>query len=122
MVDYGEVNQPEERETDLVANCKNQRALVKATLELEEVVEKSVTENDITLIIGGDHSSGIGAIRGHYKVFPDSFVVWVDAHADINTPTTSVSKNTHGMPVSFVIRDTYKQIPHSMGLEKLQPV
>nr|CDS27584.1 agmatinase mitochondrial-like [Hymenolepis microstoma] len=119
---YGEVRQPEDREPDIVANCLNQRALIKATLELTELVEKSVAENEITLIIGGDHSSGIGAIEGHFKAFPDSFVVWVDAHGDINTPDSSVSKHTHGMPVSFVMRETYKQIPHTMGFEKIQPV
>ncbi|VDL59915.1 unnamed protein product [Hymenolepis diminuta] len=122
VTEYGEVKQPESREPDIVANCKNQKALINATLELTELVEKSVTENDITLIIGGDHSSGIGAIEGHCKAFPDSFVVWVDAHADINTPDSSVSKNTHGMPVSFVIKDTYKQIPHTLGFEKIRPV
>jgi arginase len=29
-------------------------------------------------------------------------VIWVDAHADINTPETSESGNIHGMPVSFL--------------------
>jgi arginase len=29
-------------------------------------------------------------------------VIWVDAHADINTPETSGSGNIHGMPVAFL--------------------
>lgn len=29
-------------------------------------------------------------------------VIWVDAHADINTPETSDSGNIHGMPVAFL--------------------
>ncbi|VDN98107.1 unnamed protein product [Rodentolepis nana] len=119
---YGEVRQPKDREPDIVANCINQRALIKATLELRELVEKSVSENEITLILGGDHSSGMGAIEGHFRAFPDSVVVWVDAHGDINTPDSSASKNTHGMPVSFMMRETYKQIPQIMGFEKIHPV
>ncbi|KAM7535436.1 hypothetical protein Aperf_G00000096176 [Anoplocephala perfoliata] len=122
VIECGKISQPEERETDMVLDCKNQRAFIKYTHELKELVEKSVAENNITLILGGDHSIGTGAIEGHFKVFPDSFVVWIDAHADINTPATSITKKTHGMPLSFVVRDTYKQVPHTMGFEKLQPV
>ena len=29
-------------------------------------------------------------------------MIWVDAHADINTPETSESGNIHGMPVAFL--------------------
>ncbi len=32
-----------------------------------------------------------------------SGIIWVDAHADINTPTTSTSGNMHGMPVGFLM-------------------
>ena len=31
-------------------------------------------------------------------------LIWVDAHADINTPETSGSGNIHGMPVAFLTR------------------
>lgn len=31
--------------------------------------------------------------------FPDLGILWVDAHADINTPATSKSGNMHGMPL-----------------------
>ncbi|CUT98716.1 Arginase-1 [Echinococcus multilocularis] len=60
----------------------------------------------MTLILGGDHSIGSGSIVGHFTNFPNSFVVWVDAHADINTPQSSASRHTHGMPISFVLTET----------------
>ena len=53
--------------------------------------------------IGGDHSiasATISAAASHYK---DVGVIWVDAHADCNTPEISVSKNYHGMPLSHVL-------------------
>ncbi|VDK46197.1 unnamed protein product [Taenia asiatica] len=93
--DYGEVTQPKDRQPDVILNCENQRALVKTNIELTECVAKSVSENDMTLMLGGDHSVGFGSIAGHLKIFPTSFVVWVDAHADINTPRSSVSRHTH---------------------------
>lgn len=35
---------------------------------------------------------------------PDTGVIWVDAHADINTPKTSLTGNLHGMCVSFLMK------------------
>lgn len=37
-----------------------------------------------------------------YRTNKDISVIWVDAHADINTPETSDSGNVHGMPVAFL--------------------
>ncbi|VDK36189.1 unnamed protein product [Taenia asiatica] len=122
VTDYGEITQQKDREPDVILNCENQRALVKTTLEIKKVVEKSVSENDMTLILGGDHSIGSGSIAGHFTIYPSSFVVWVDAHADINTPQSSVSRHTHGMPVSFVFTETSKLIPQTHGFENIKPV
>ncbi|VDK24341.1 unnamed protein product [Taenia asiatica] len=122
ITEYKEVTQPKDREPDVILNCENQRALVETTLELTEYVAKSVSENDMTLILGGDHSIGIGSIAGHLKIFPNSFVVWVDAHADINTPMSSTSRHTHGMPLSFLLTETSKLIPQTQGFENIKPV
>jgi arginase len=51
------------------------------------------------LVLGGDHSLSLGSIRGaarHRKLG----VLWVDAHADFNTPETTPSGNIHGMPLA----------------------
>ena len=37
--------------------------------------------------LGGDHSIGVGSISAVLKAHPDAAIIWVDAHADINTPT-----------------------------------
>ena len=34
---------------------------------------------------------------------PETRVVWVDAHADINTDRTSPSGNIHGMPIALLM-------------------
>jgi arginase len=56
------------------------------------------------IVLGGDHSMAIGTIAGianHCKKHNKRFgVIWIDAHADINTPDSSPSGNIHGMPVA----------------------
>ena len=122
LTNYPKITQSKADEPEIILNCKNQRALVQTTLELTDLMAKSVSENKMTLVLGGDHSIGIGSIAGHFKVFPNSFVVWVDAHTDVNTPEASSSKNTHGMPLSFLLNETSNLIPRTEGFEKFTPV
>lgn len=61
------------------------------------MVEARARAGDFVLTIGGDHSVAAGSIAGILAVRPETFVVWVDAHADVNTPSTSDSGNIHGM-------------------------
>jgi|APCry1669192647_1035423.scaffolds.fasta_scaffold01341_4 arginase len=60
------------------------------------------------ITIGGDHSiaaGNVGAIVDYYNIVKNKkiFILWIDAHTDINTYETSSSKNTHGMPVAFLM-------------------
>ena len=55
------------------------------------------------LTLGGDHSIAIGSIAAILKARPDTGIIWVDAHADINTPISSNSKNIHGMVLAFLM-------------------
>lgn len=45
----------------------------------------------------------LGTIAGTLRVHPNIGVLWIDAHADLNTPTTTPSGNLHGCPVSFLL-------------------
>merc|ERR1719186_1724078 len=76
----------------------------KASKLIAEDVEKSTKENDLTIVLGGDHSKAVGSCEGHFRNNGDNepMLVFVDAHADLNTPQTSPSGNLHGMPVSIV--------------------
>lgn len=42
---------------------------------------------------------------GHQKVNKDMILIWVDAHADINTNKTSESGSVHGMPVALLVKE-----------------
>lgn len=62
-------------------------------------VATSIQGGRFPLVLGGDHSLSVGSIRGaakHRKLG----VIWVDAHADFNTPETTPSGNIHGMPLA----------------------
>ncbi len=68
----------------------------------QQVYQHAITDNFL-LIIGGDHSIPIGTIPPIFRARKNTGVVWVDAHADINTPETSRSGNIHGMPLGFLL-------------------
>ncbi|MHC5065362.1 MAG: arginase [Planctomycetota bacterium] len=72
-----------------------------------ERVGNVIAENEIPVVLGGDHSLAIGSVSGvakHYKSKNEKIgLIWVDAHADINTPETSLSGNIHGMPLAALL-------------------
>lgn len=56
------------------------------------------------ITIGGDHSIAASTVAGSADVYSDDLqVIWVDAHADLNTYDSSLTKNEHGMPVSKLL-------------------
>lgn len=75
---------------------------------MKDLFEKCITYKNKINVFGGDHSLSIATLGASlYKTNGEVKVVWVDAHADLNTPYTSPSGNRHGMPVA-----------HSLGLFK----
>jgi arginase len=65
------------------------------------IYRETLLSNNKMLVLGGDHSIGLSTVMGSlHKYKRDLKVIWVDAHADINTEESSYSKNKHGMPVS----------------------
>lgn len=88
-------------------NMKNPLAVSAVTKRIADQVYAQAIEGRMVLTLGGDHSIAIGTIAGSAKATRERIgreiaVIWVDAHADINTPETSDSGNIHGMPVAFV--------------------
>jgi len=82
---------------------KRPRLVSKVSQAVAEVVGAHARQGELPLTLGGDHSLAMGTISGVLSAHPDACVVWVDAHADINTPATSASGNIHGMPVAFLL-------------------
>lgn len=55
------------------------------------------------LVLGGDHSVALGTLGGLASAHGVGGVLWIDAHADVNTPETSPSGNVHGMPLAAAL-------------------
>ena len=74
---------------------------------LAAMVEQVVDEEKAPLVLGGDHSIAIGTVAGMARYFRKKKkrmgLLWIDAHADMNTPQTSPSGNVHGMPLACCI-------------------
>lgn len=62
-------------------------------------VATSLQARHLPVVLGGDHSLSLGSIRGAARQRKIG-VLWVDAHADFNTPETTPSGNIHGMPLA----------------------
>lgn len=81
--------------------------IVRVCKDLDEMIFKSLGQGELPISIGGDHSLAIGSITGASRYFhgrgEQMGLIWVDAHADLNTPESSPSGNIHGMPLSVVI-------------------
>src|SRR3984885_13957567 len=63
--------------------------------------------SSIPLVLGGDHSVAVGTVSGVSQFFHKRGekigLIWLDAHADMNTPESSPSGNVHGMPLACVV-------------------
>lgn len=83
-----------------ISNMKKPRYVSKAAEKVYDSV-KAAAKKGFVLTVGGDHSIGAGTVSGVLAAHPDAVVLWIDAHADINTPAATESGNIHGCPVSF---------------------
>jgi len=61
------------------------------------------------LLLGGDHCLAIGSVSAAARHCREQgkqlMVLWLDAHADANTGSTSPTGNIHGMPVACLCGD-----------------
>ncbi|HZF83347.1 MAG TPA: arginase [Burkholderiaceae bacterium] len=72
-----------------------------------DAVDAALGAREVPLLMGGDHCLAIGSISAvawHARKRNKKLrVIWLDAHSDVNTETTSPSGNIHGMPVACLL-------------------
>lgn len=90
------------KSVDDLPDAKNISNVVKSSFALRSQTAKALQDGYYPIVLGGDHSQAIGSIAGLKHVYPDAKLIWVDAHIDANTPSTSPSKNAHGMPLAYL--------------------
>ncbi|MFD1571697.1 arginase [Halorubrum laminariae] len=107
-VDAGDLVVPraEERDPDADApsewNAKFLRETADVCRRLAEEVDETLAAGNVPLALGGDHSIAIGSLVGSARD-AEIGAVWFDAHADLNTPSTTPSGNVHGMPLAAAL-------------------
>lgn len=60
----------------------------------------------------------IGSIHGHAAAVGSVGVVWVDAHADINTPLSSPTGNVHGQAMSYLLHELHSKVRRQASLRR----
>lgn len=82
---------------EMLASCKN----------MAEAIKDILCDDAFPVILGGDHAIAAGtfsAISSFYRAREKEIgLIWLDAHADINTHETSPSGNLHGMPLAALL-------------------
>ena len=85
-------------------NAKYLPQIAKTCVGLAVLVDAVVRAGKFPLVLGGDHSIAVGTVSGVGHVFRERGekigLIWIDAHADMNTPESSPSGNVHGMPLA----------------------
>ena len=100
-------------------------AIAEACTKLAEAVRAATQQKKRFLVVGGDHTSGIGTWSGASTALSkrgDFGLIWLDAHLDSHTPKTTPSNNIHGMSLAVLLGygdPLLKSILHAS--QKLKP-
>lgn len=72
---------------------------------LNDAAYAAAKQSDLPIFLGGDHSLAIGTVPGVARHAADQgreqFVLWLDAHPDIHSLSSTTSGNLHGTPVAY---------------------
>ncbi|AIE85801.1 arginase [Fimbriimonas ginsengisoli] len=80
---------------------RNFPPLLETVRGLRKAVYKTYLEGNLPIVVGGEHTVVAGAVAAALQFHgEDVAVLWIDAHADANTPGSSASGNLHGMPIA----------------------
>lgn len=87
--------------------------------QIAQWMRQKLDQGRMPMVLGGDHSIGAGTVAGSAAHFHRSGervgVIWIDAHADMNTPETTPSGNIHGMPLAASLGRGAHPLTHLCG-------
>lgn len=108
-IDKGNLPTPiPETQLPAEASKKYVRDIAKVCQKLYDRALKSLDEGALPLVLGGDHSLAAGSVAASADWIRRTSskplgLVWIDAHGDMNTPTTTESGDVHGMPLAALL-------------------
>ena len=108
VVDKGDLTVPiPETQAERDPKKKYVREIARVVQKLYQQVYQAHEDQALPVVLGGDHSLAAGsagasadfaAAKGH-----EIGLFWIDAHGDMNTPSTTGTGNVHGMPLAALI-------------------
>lgn len=108
VTDHGDVSVAQGAPTtdQIPANANHYRDIQAWVRALSPRAYDLAKSGAIPIFLGGDHSLSMGSVNGVARYWHERgrelFVLWLDAHADYNTPLTTMTANMHGMSAAFL--------------------
>ncbi len=103
--DAADIKPDDGADAGLQGKARNAAVITGWTRALERAAFDALSGSETPIFLGGDHALSLGTVSGAARHAAQAgrplHVLWLDAHADFNTPQTSPSGNMHGMPVAF---------------------
>jgi arginase len=107
VVDKGDISSPiPEIKGPGDARKRYVKEIARVCQKLYQTALTSLEEGALPLVLGGDHSLAAGSVAPPplmCKAGQSLGLIWVDAHGDMNSPSTSESGNVHGMPLAALL-------------------
>lgn len=107
VTDLGDLLGPPNPNEPPVDGYRHLREVITWNRTLRDAVSTQLADGSLPIVMGGDHSIAIGSISAvaeHCRATGKKLrVIWVDAHADINTNELTPTGNIHGMPVACLL-------------------
>lgn len=109
----------------------NEDQLIRLNTAISQYSSVCLKQNQSFLVIGGDHSCALGTWSGILNTLDTSKklgLIWLDAHLDAHTFSTSLSGNIHGMPVAALLGCADKELArfypssHAIDAENLKMI
>jgi len=87
--------------------AKYLKEIAETSRQAAQRVYQTLEAGYFPLSLGGDHSVAVGTQAGISKFYRERQqalgCLWIDAHADMNTPESTPSGNVHGMPLAATL-------------------
>lgn len=109
VVDGGNVEVPVRETVAIEAAQHYLPSIARACRAVYDAARETLAAGATPVFLGGDHSLAIGSTGGVTHAGPAG-LLWIDAHADFNTPATTVTGNIHGMTLSILLGEGYPEL------------
>lgn len=104
ITDCGDINCSCSFKRPANPKMKNISEILSICSKLGDRVCSVLNHGAFPLIYGGDHSLTWGSLNGVVEKYgKDICVIYIDAHGDFNTSSTSLSGNVHGMHMAYLM-------------------